>query len=62
MNNSDPLMTMQEAGDYLGVSARLVQNLIAREELRGTFVGRLVRVRRSDLENYLSQPATSVRR
>lgn len=51
--NPDPLLSMQQAADYLGTSPPFVRREIARGHLAGTFVGRLVRVRRSALERYI---------
>jgi excisionase family DNA binding protein len=52
-HNPDPLMTLDEAADYLGSSARFVRKQIAQGTLEGTFLGRLVRVRRSALERFI---------
>lgn len=56
--NTDPLFAAEEAAEYLGVSHWTVRRLIARHELRGVYLGRLLRVRRSDLEAYLSAAST----
>lgn len=47
------LITLEEAGDQLAVSAKTVRRLIAAGHLRGTFVGRKVCVRPKDLDAYL---------
>jgi len=51
--NDDPLWSVDEAADYLGVSPRFIRQRIAAEELACTRLGRLVRVRRSALEDYI---------
>jgi excisionase family DNA binding protein len=56
--NTDPLLTAEEAAEYLGVSHWTVRRLIARGELRGVYLGRLLRVRSSDLEAFLSSAGT----
>lgn len=53
-NNPDPLLNLAAAAGYLGVSAKTTRRLIAAGELQPTYVGRLVRVRMSHLELYLS--------
>ena len=56
--NTDPLLTAEQAAEYLGVSHWTVRRLIARGELRGVYLGRLLRVRPSDLEAFLSSAGT----
>lgn len=58
-SNDDPLLTLAQAADYLGVSHYFVRREIAAGRLEGTFLGRLVRVRRSALEHYLSSATSS---
>lgn len=53
--NPDPVLTLDQAAEYLGLSAVFIRREIARDHLVGTFLGRLVRVRRSDLDAYLNQ-------
>lgn len=48
------LLTLSEAGAQLGVSAKTLRRAIATGCLRGTFVGRSVRVRPADLDAYLA--------
>lgn len=57
--NTDPLYTAEEAAEYLGISHWTVRRLVANHELRGVYLGRLLRVRRSDLEAYLSAARTA---
>lgn len=47
-NAVPPVLTLKEAADYLRVSERLVQRLIAQGELRATRLGRRVLVRLVD--------------
>lgn len=53
-HNPDPLMTLAEAADYVGSSASFLRRQIAAGRLEGTFLGRLVRVRRSSLERFIA--------
>ncbi|WP_151083868.1 helix-turn-helix domain-containing protein [Nocardioides cynanchi] len=57
MNGNLLLLTLEMAGDQLGVSAKTVRRLIAAGHLRGTFVGRQVRVRPEDLAEFLASAA-----
>jgi excisionase family DNA binding protein len=50
-----PVLTIAEAADYLRVSQRLVQRLIADGRLRSTRLGRRVLVRRVDVDAYLER-------
>jgi excisionase family DNA binding protein len=52
------LLTLMEVGDQLNVSAKTVRRLIAAGHLRGTFVGRQVRVRPQDLAEFLATAET----
>lgn len=49
---------LPEVGEQLDVSPKTVRRLIAAGLLRGTFVGRQVRVRPEDLENYLESASS----
>lgn len=61
-DNPNPLLTLAEAGDYLGgISTRTVRRLIANGDLHGTYVGRKPLVRCSDLEDYLNTTARCAR-
>ena len=51
-------LTLDEAGEQLDVSAKTIRRLIAAGHLRGTFVGRQVRVRPEDLSEYLRGAST----
>ena len=59
MSNTKRTLTLDEAGDQLDVSAKTVRRLIAAGHLRGTFVGRQVRVRPEDLDTYLDGVASA---
>lgn len=53
--NPDPALPLDQAADYLGMSTVFVRREIAAGRLVGTFFGRRVRVRRSDLDAYMNQ-------
>ena len=57
-----PFLTVAEAADELAVTERFIRKLIANGDLRAVKVGaRVVRIRRSDLEDLL-RPARVVPR
>ena len=57
-----PFLTVAQAADELAVTERFIRKLIADGELRAVKVGaRVVRIRRSDLEDLL-RPARAVPR
>lgn len=58
MNEFRRILTLAEAGDQLGVSSKTIRRLIAANHLRGTYIGRQVRVRPEDLDSYLTGPAS----
>ena len=47
------LLTLKDAGAYLGVSKRTVRRLLDQRNLPFFKVGRLVRIAKTDLETYL---------
>lgn len=53
--NIDPLLTLDQAANYLGMSYAFVRREIAAERLAGTFLGRRVRVRLSSLDTYIAE-------
>jgi excisionase family DNA binding protein len=57
--NPDPLMTVDEAAEYLGMSAEFVRRQVAAGRLEGTRLGRYLRIRQSALERYLSVSSTA---
>ena len=48
------LLTLQEVADELAVNERMVWRLIHNHGLRVTHVGKLVRVHREDLDQYIA--------
>ena len=50
------LMTPQEAADRLVVSTKAVREWLRTRRLKGVKVGRLWRIRESDLEAFLVEP------
>lgn len=57
-----PFLTVAEAADELAVTERFIRKLIAEGELRAVKVGaRVVRIRRSDLEDLL-RPVRTISR
>ncbi len=52
--NPDPLLTLAQVGDYCGTSLRWAQRQVGTGTLPYVKVGRLVRVRTSDLDQYLA--------
>ncbi len=65
MSTTKRLYSLEEVAEQLDVSAKTVRRLIAANHLRGTYVGRQVRVRPEDLDFYLegaaSKPQTLLR-
>lgn len=56
LTNRDPLYTVDEAAEYLDVSARTVRRELARGSLTGVVLGRRARrIRRSALEDYIAR-------
>lgn len=58
----DLLLTRAEAAEMLGVTERWVQRAVGRGDFPHVKVGKLVRVRRSDIDAYIAaqtRPATS---
>ena len=49
------LLSYADAATYLGTSERHVRELWARREIAAVKVGRLVRFRRSDLDEYIGR-------
>lgn len=58
-----PFLTVAEAADELAVTERFIRKLIADGNLRAVKVGaRIVRIRRSDLEDLLRPARVTTRR
>jgi excisionase family DNA binding protein len=60
---SGDLLTVEQAADYLNITDHFVRRLIRERRIPFLKVGRLVRLRRTDLEDYLTTCAVpAVRR
>lgn len=53
-----PLLTIPEAAEYLRAGIRTVARYVADEELPSVKIGRLRRIRREDLEEFVSKRST----
>jgi excisionase family DNA binding protein len=51
------LLRLEDISDRLSISRSMAWKLIATDQLRAVRIGRAVRVRASDLEAYLADPA-----
>lgn len=61
--SSGDLLTVEQAADYLNITAHFVRRLIRERRIPFLKVGRLVRLRRTDMESYLAECAVpAVRR
>ena len=52
--SSGNLLNLRESAAFLGVSSRTVRRLIDQDQLTYHFVGKSIRIRISDLEEYLN--------
>lgn len=59
--NPDALLTKQEVADMLGVKLRWVERAIGSGELPYVKVGKLVRIKRSDVLAYIDAQTRSAR-
>lgn len=61
MKNPDPAIYTQETGrEYIGdMSARQMQDAIARREISFLRIGRNIRLRKSDLDQYIERRSVS---
>ena len=50
---STKALTLAQTADELGVVERTVRRLIADKKMRAVKVGRVIRVRRADLDDYI---------
>jgi excisionase family DNA binding protein len=50
----DSLLTVDEAAEAMGTSARFIRRLIAERRIAYTKIGRHVRIAQSDLINYIA--------
>ena len=48
-------LTLEDVADELAVTERMVRRLCHSGELRGTHIGKLLRVHRDDLNDYVSR-------
>ncbi|AUN38633.1 hypothetical protein ASU32_00255 [Tsukamurella tyrosinosolvens] len=55
--DADPILTAPEAAEAMRVHLQTVQALIRRGELRAARVGRVYRIRKSWLDEYLDRAA-----
>lgn len=63
VTTSGELLTVEQAADYLNITDHFVRRLIRERRIPFLKVGRLVRLRRSDIEAYLAACAVpAVRR
>ena len=61
--SSGDLLTVEQAADYLNITDHFVRRLIRERRIPFLKVGRLVRLRRTDIEAYLAEYAVpAVRR
>ena len=51
----DPLWSIERAAEYLDVSVRMVRQLVFQRRIEVVKVGRLVRIRRSEIERFLTE-------
>ncbi len=56
--NPNPLLNAEEVAQHLQVSIALAYRLIQRGQIRAVRIGRLVRVRKHDLERFIEQQTT----
>ena len=56
-HDSDQLMTVAEVASQLQVSTRTIRRLIAAAELKVVRIGRAIRIRRADLNAYVTAAA-----
>ena len=54
--SADPLLTIREAAERLGVSIETVRRRIKAGELRVIRDGRIIRIHPDDLESYIADP------
>jgi excisionase family DNA binding protein len=50
---NDPLLTVAEAGDYLGTGERFIRRLIAQRRITYVKLGKYVRLQRSTLDAFI---------
>ncbi|MGL5824394.1 MAG: helix-turn-helix domain-containing protein [Nocardioides sp.] len=63
VSSSGDLLTVEQAADYLNITEHFVRRLIRERRIPFLKVGRLVRLRRTDIDEYLaSRLVPAVRR
>lgn len=50
---NDPLLTVAEAGDYIGTGERFIRRLIAQRRITYVKLGKYVRLQRSILDEFI---------
>ena len=55
MTGGDRLLTIEQVAERLAVARRTVFRLIEKGDIRAVKIGRLTRIRESDLERYIAQ-------
>lgn len=50
---NDPLLTVAEAGDYLGTGERFIRRLVAQRRITYVKLGKYVRLQRSTLDAFI---------
>jgi excisionase family DNA binding protein len=54
-DTAEPYISQAEAGKYLGVTDRTIRTMLSDGRLRGYKLGRLIRLRRSEIDAAMSQ-------
>lgn len=54
VRNSDPLLSIRDAADYLNISEKFIRARLTQREIKGIKIGRIWRIRRSTLEAWLT--------
>ena len=54
-----PFLTLEEVAEYLNVDYQLIYKLVKTGQLPAIKVGRVFRIRASDLENYFTENSTA---
>ena len=55
----EPVLTVKEVAEYLRVTPKTVYQLVKQGALKSFRVGRAVRFRRADVEDFVAESATS---
>ena len=57
---NDPLLTVGEAGDYLGTGERFIRRLIAQRRITYVKLGKYVRLQRSTLDAFIDRSVETI--